>query len=359
MQALDVMQLIVINPPSLPMPHIRRTPSMTVAFVNNTSDRALAATEAQFLALLQSAAAGIDLQVRFYTCPNIVRAATPRTNLGRAYADMTSLFDTHIDALVVTGMEPTTPELRDEPVWQPLTQLIDWVDHKGIPSIWSCLAAHAAVLRLNGVERTRQPSKVSDILCCEAVAETHPLISGLPRQWWIPHSRYYGLPEAALTANGYQVLSRTEAAGVDVFMRKGRSSFIFFQGHPEYDHDSLLKEYKRDLRRYFCGTRDEFPVAPESYFGKETTLNLAQMRQQALQSPRHARADGKMLDQILAIASTGVAPVRWNHVATGICANWMTSFGPGTGRGQASARPPAEMTVGARSMSTPEPMYSK
>lgn len=347
--------MIGIGPPLLSAPHVRRAARVIVAVVNNTSDRALAATEAQFLALLRSAAAEKELQVKLCTCSSIVRAVPPRTSSGRPYADVTSLFSSRVDALIVTGMEPSTSELPDEPVWQSLTRLIDWVDHEAIPSIWSCLAAHTAVLRLDGVERTRHPTKISDILCCEGVANKHPLMSGLPPQWWIPHSRYYGLPEAALAANGYRVLSRTADDGVDVFIRNGRVPFVFFQGHPEYEHDSLLKEYKRDLRRYFRGKRDEYPIAPASYFTPETALILARMRMLAL----HTARDPRMLDQILAIASTGAAPVRWDEVATRIYANWMASFGLDTGRDHAFARPPVETNVAPPRMPTPEPLFNK
>ena len=354
MQAPDVILMRRVGPPVL-SPHVRRTPRVTVAVVNNTSDRALAATEAQFLTLLRSAAAGTELQVRFFTCPNIARAVPPRTTSGRAYAAVTSLFDSRVDALIVTGMEPTTPELRDEPVWRSLTRLIDWVDHEAIPSIWSCLAAHAAVLCLDGIERTRHPTKISDILSCENAARNHPLMSGLPSHWWTPHSRYYEVPEVTLAAKGYDVVSRTAAAGADLFIKKGRAPFVFFQGHPEYEHDSLLKEYKRDLRRYFGGKRDEYPVAPASYFKPETAQILAQVRQQVLQTAR----DPRMADQVLAIARTGTAPVRWNEVATSIYVNWMASFGLDAGRGQAVPRPPVEADVALQRVRIPEPLFNK
>jgi homoserine O-succinyltransferase/O-acetyltransferase len=353
------MPMIAINPPPLPTPHIRHVPKVTVAFVNNTSDRALATTEAQFLALLRSSASGIDLRVKFFTCPNIVRETVPCTSIGHAYADIASLFESHVDALVVTGMEPTTRRLPNEPVWQPLTRLIDWADRKGIPSIWSCLAAHAAVLWLDGIERTPHPAKVSDILRCELITRTHPLMRGLPPEWWTPHSRYYGLPETALAAGGYHVLSRTVGAGADVFVRNARSSFVFLQGHPEYEQDSLLREYRRDLRRYFCGKREDYPTAPISYFRPETGFLLAQIRRQALRDPRRARADGKMLDRVLALAKCGKAPVRWDNVASTIYENWMGAFVLDRRHFDACAPPIVEPNTASLRNSTPELLFGK
>jgi homoserine O-succinyltransferase len=44
---------------------------------------------------------------------------------------------------------------------------------------------------------------------------------------------------------------------------------IYFQGHPEYDATSLLKEYKREVKRFLAGELDEAPPFPENYFPTE------------------------------------------------------------------------------------------
>ncbi len=67
-----------------------------------------------------------------------------------------------------------------------------------------------------------------------------------------------------------EILTRSDEAGVDVFARQGRSRFIFFQGHPEYDALSLQREYMRDVARFLSGERDDFPRIPASYFDAET-----------------------------------------------------------------------------------------
>jgi homoserine O-succinyltransferase len=53
----------------------------------------------------------------------------------------------------------------------------------------------------------------------------------------MPHSRWNEIPEEALLACGYRVLTRSEDAGVDAFVKQRNSLFVFFQGHPEYDAD--------------------------------------------------------------------------------------------------------------------------
>jgi homoserine O-succinyltransferase/O-acetyltransferase len=54
-----------------------------------------------------------------------------------------------------------------------------------------------------------------------------------------------------LTSCGYTVLTESAEAGVDLFVKKKKKSlFVHFQGHPEYGAQTLLKEYRRDIKRF-------------------------------------------------------------------------------------------------------------
>ena len=54
----------------------------------------------------------------------------------------------------------------------------------------------------------------------------------------------------ALADCGYRILTRSAAAGVDMFARQDKSFHLFLQGHPEYEAKTLLREYRRDVGRY-------------------------------------------------------------------------------------------------------------
>ena len=297
---------------------------LVVGLVNNTSDRGLQATERQFIGLLQAAAPHLDLRVKLFTCPGIARSCrTPDGAHGR-YGEIDALFDTKLDALIVTGMEPQAAMLQDEPVWPSLCRLVDWAEDRAIPTIWSCLAAHAAVLRLDGISRTRAAEKLSGIYACEAVCD-HPLLGGLPVRWGSPHSRYNGLAEHALLDHGYAMLSRSDEAGADIFLRSGDAPFVFFQGHPEYGPDTLLHEYKRDVRRYLTGERDAFPAMPKNYFDGDTEAAVSAIRQQILDS----RRDASMMTGLCSLVNELAYSSPWRKAATGFVANWLASVSEG------------------------------
>jgi O-acetylhomoserine (thiol)-lyase len=245
-------------------------PQITVALVNNMPDAALLATERQFAARLEAAAGETwDVGLELYALPGIPRGDLARATIRERYRWVDALEKTRPDAIIVTGCEPKAPRLPDEPYWRELVGLIDWARTSTRSAVFSCLAAHAAVLHLDGVERRRNPGKISGAFTFERVAP-HPLTCGLDDPILEPHSRHYGLSPEELSAKGYQVLTRSAQAGADIFLRETPSLFVFLQGHPEYEPDTLLREYRRDFLRYLRGEQAAAPGCPQGYFDPQT-----------------------------------------------------------------------------------------
>jgi len=256
---------------------------LTIALVNNMPDSALKATERQFLRLVETAAGTAVVRLHCFSLPSVKRSSQAQAHIERGYTDIGELSRLSIDGLIVTGAEPNAKVLSNEPFWRDLSELIDWAKTNTRSAIWSCLAAHAAVLHLDGIERRRLGSKCSGNYDCVRSAE-HWLTQGLPSPFKVAHSRFNALGEDNLASRGYQILTRSERAGVDIFARKFDSQFIFFQGHPEYDPLSLQREYMRDLARFLARERDDYPSLPASYFDPPTETRLASFRERALVS---------------------------------------------------------------------------
>src|SRR5205823_11792659 len=109
----------------------------------------------------------------------------------------------------------------------------------------------------------------------------HPLMAGVPFQLRIPHSRCNELHEDRLTSCHYEILTKSDEAGVDMFVKKRKSLFVFFQGHPEYDQRALLREYRRDIGRFLRGERDSYPGLPHGYVDSCAADALNAFRAQA------------------------------------------------------------------------------
>ena len=214
-------------------------PTLTIGLVNNTSASAMASTVGRFRSLLCAANPLADVTLRLFRPPELARDEAGQLPATDAHADLAELFGARVDGLIVTGMEPQAAVLEAEPIWVSLTGIADWAEDHGVPTIWSCLAAHAAARYLDGITRCPLPEKLSGVFGSEVVGSAHPVMSGISPLWCVPHSRYYDLPEQHIAAEGYEVLSRSSEAGVDIFYKRRRAPFLFFQGHPEYHPDTL------------------------------------------------------------------------------------------------------------------------
>lgn len=246
---------------------------LTIGLINNMPDSALKATERQFMRLVQAASGETRVNFHYFSLSSVARSKQAREHIDHDYADIADLDRLGIDGLIVTGAEPVAANLPDEPFWGELTDIIDWARTNTRSAIWSCLAAHAAVLHLDGVQRHRLSEKCSGVYDCLTAAEDW-LTRDLPATLKVSHSRYNELRERELTARGYEILTRSDVAGVDIFARQLESRFIFFQGHPEYDASSLQREYMRDLARFLSGERDSYPNIPAGYFDTATVAEL-------------------------------------------------------------------------------------
>ena len=207
---------------------------ITVGLINNMPDAALQSTERQIIRLIRTAAGTQPVRLHCFSLPSVKRSPWIQSRVDARYTDIAELSRLQIDGLFVTGAEPRTARLKDEAFWNELTEIVDWAKTNTRSTIWSCLAAHAAVLHLDSIERHPRGMKCSGIFDCLEIAEDR-LTQDLPRPFKVPHSRMNELRESDLTARGYQILTASREAGVDIFAKQFRSRFIFFQGHPEYD----------------------------------------------------------------------------------------------------------------------------
>jgi homoserine O-succinyltransferase len=287
-----------------------------IGLVNNMPDAALNATERQFLALLRAAADDITIHLTLYTLPEV-----PRTDFGREqvsrYSDFRDLWKSHHDGLIVTGTEPRAADLKDEPYWESLTDVLEWAENHTYSTILSCLAAHAGILHIDGIARRPLGDKRFGIFECVRVSD-HPLTAAAPSHLQMPQSRWNEVPEEALLACGYRVLTRSEGAGVDAFVKQRKSLFVFFQGHPEYDATTLLLEYRRDIGRFLRRERDTYPPMPHGYFDEETVAALTALRERARLDRRE-----ELLAEFPTAMAAGKVTNTWRSTAESLYRNWL------------------------------------
>jgi homoserine O-succinyltransferase/O-acetyltransferase len=295
-----------------------RPESIRLAFINNMPDTALEDTELQFFELLESAAGDLAVHISLYSLPELPRGDRGQKHLNSFYLDVDDLLNDRFDATIITGTEPRRPTLPDEPYWPRLVEVLDWAEHNTVSTILSCLAAHAGVLYSDGIERIRLSEKRFGVFDHEKLCD-HALTSGSPNPVRAPHSRWNDLQEEALTDSGYIVLTKSAVAGVDMFVKeKKRSLFVHFQGHPEYGTESLLKEYRRDIKRFLRREIEGYPSIPQGYFGAAATKVLTDFEGTARSDTRE-----ELLAAFPQPFVLGTFQNTWRSSATGVYRNWL------------------------------------
>ena len=293
-----------------------------IGLVNNMPDAALKHTERQFRNLLElGAGERLCVRMHFLSMTGVARGAEALAYMRGRYVDVEEATGGALDALIVTGAEPRAKSLRDEVYWPQFARLMDWAERNTVSTICSCLAAHAAVLHFDRIERRAIGFKRSGVFESEAEGE-HPLLRDLSTPVATPHSRYNEVREDDLRRAGYRILTRSQQAGVDMFAKtRGRCLFLLLQGHPEYEACTLLREYRRDILRYLNGERDEYPILPSNYFDSKMKWRLARFEKRA----RAKRSMELASDLPFSVEKnrSGICAPSWATTATAIYRNWL------------------------------------
>lgn len=299
------------------IPNNRRD-RIELGLLNNMSDSALEQTERQILKLLHAASDRLIIRLRLYALSTVPREDWGRKHLSRLhYHNAEDLWDTALDGLIITGAEPRTSDLKQETYWRELTQALEWADENTISTVASCLAVHAAISHFDGIDRHSLDEKRFGIFDFSKVSN-NPLLRDVSERLRMPHSRWNDIEEHTLRASGYEILTNSADAGIDVFVKSKKSFFVFFQGHPEYEAWTLLGEYRRDVGRFLGGERDAYPAMPQAYFDQDSARALNAFRDRAMVDPRSELMATFPTDRL-----TGKLSDPWRPTAVQIYSNWL------------------------------------
>ena len=256
-----------------------------IGLMNNMPDAAMEATERQFLRLIGGCNRIAQFYVYPFSPPQIKRGVDASRHIEKYYYDFDQLKSDGLDALIVSGANPVCPELPDESFWGPMVETLDWATEHVTSTLCACLATHAAFLHLHEVSRRPLSEKRRGVFPHRVVAD-HPLVRNINSRFDVPHSRWNDISATEMRGAGQQVLVQSEEAGVHLATSADGLRLIFFQGHPEYDNFSLLKEYKREVNRFLAGDVDQYPPFPTHYFMPEMIPLLDEYRGDAEEARR-------------------------------------------------------------------------
>lgn len=267
----------ILDPSRAGDQHIRE---LHIGLLNMMPDRALEATERQFFRLVGACNQIAQFHVHPFTIDGIARGDKARAHIANYYESFQQIQQDGLDALIVSGANVIHDNLPQEDFWLPLTEVFAWAKKNVTSTLCSCLATHAFMEYCYGIKRTSQPVKHWGVFAHQVLQRTHPLVAEINTRFEVPHSRYNSICQQQLQQKGVRVLATSAQVGVHLAVSADNIRMVFFQGHPEYDAVSLLKEYKREVLRFYSGERGDYPPFPQHYFNTnaQSVLNAHQQK---------------------------------------------------------------------------------
>lgn len=292
---------------------------MHIGLLNMMPDAALAATERQFFRLVGESNQIAQFYVHPFTLKELARGAEAQAYVAQYYETFERIQEQGLDALIITGANVTQPDLALEPFWKPLIKVIDWAYANVTSTLCSCLATHAVLQFRYGQKRRHQGFKRWGVYSHRVVDRKHPLVNDVNTRFDVPHSRFNDVSRQQFEAAKLHILVESEVAGVHLATSEDGFRIVFFQGHPEYDTVSLLKEYKREIARFVKGERADYPPFPENYFTLKSQGILEEHRER-LRAAKSKRAPIPDLPESLLAANVDNT---WHDTAEAVINNWV------------------------------------
>jgi homoserine O-succinyltransferase len=290
-----------------------------IGLLNMMPDAALGATERQFLRLINESNQIAQFYVHPFTLDELERSQDTREHIDRYYERFDDIREQGLDALIITGANVSHPNLADEPFWEPLIDVIDWAVEYVTSTLCSCLATHAVLQFRYGQRRRPLPAKRWGVYPHRVVDKVHPLVNDVNTLFDVPHSRFNEMGRDQFDSAGLQVLAESAEAGVHLAVSEDGFRIVFFQGHPEYDTVSLLKEYRREVNRFVAGQRNDYPPFPENYIHLQDRAILEEHRDRIRSSLDRGREPPEFPEGLIAAALDNT----WHDTAEGVVGNWM------------------------------------
>ncbi len=306
----------VLNPDRAEKQDIRE---LHIGLLNMMPDAVLQATERQFLRLVGSCNRIAQFYIHPFSFPEIPRGETAKQYIEAYYSSFEEIKTQGLDALILSGANPAQSDITAEPFWEPLAEVVHWAKDNVCSVMCSCLATHAIVQQLFGFERYPLPEKRWGVYSNRVTDQYHPLTANIDSRFNAPHSHVYEVNSQQFRDGGLVVLAESKVSDLHLGVSPDGLRFVFFQGHPEYDDVSLLKEYKREVNRFLEGVRPDYPPYPENYFVEESMEIADAFRKEAL----NCNGDFSSLRAFPEKELAHAIDITWADTGKAIVNNWL------------------------------------
>jgi len=223
------------------------------------------ATETQLIRMLASA--GIPCELYLMNTVTYVSKNTDSEYLERFYKGFDFYKNEFFDGLIITGAPVEQLDFTQVLYWEELSQIFEWAKSH-VSSVYSiCWGAQAALYYYYGIPKYPLPEKMFGIFEHKITDTSNPLFAGIESPFVSPQSRHAEVRKEDIEKiSELSLVAFSDVAGVHAVTSKDLR-LVCVTGHPEYDADTLAKEYFRDVEK-----GDEINC-PANYFPEDNPVN--------------------------------------------------------------------------------------
>lgn len=204
-------------------------------------------TETQLLRLIGNSPLQVDVQLlhpKSYTSKN-----TPEEHLTLFYKTFDEVRDQRFDGLIITGAPVETMPFEEVAYWDELKEVMEWSTTHVFSTFHICWGAQAGLYYHYGIPKHPLEKKMFGVFPHHVCEKYVKLFRGFDDIFYVPQSRHTEVRREDIEkVKGLKILSESEESGVYVVASNdGRQ--IFVTGHSEYDANTLMDEYVRDINK--------------------------------------------------------------------------------------------------------------
>lgn len=156
-----------------------------------------------------------------------------------------------LDGLIITGAPVEEKSFKDIWFWDELSEILDYAKDNIASTLGICWGG-LALANYIGIDKMLYDKKLFGVYPLDNIDRSNRITGDLDDIFMSPQSRHAGISDKILEAErdkgNINLLAHSNEAGYVIFETTDKS-FIMHLGHPEYETDRLVNEYKRDLEK--------------------------------------------------------------------------------------------------------------
>ncbi|MDE2028936.1 MAG: homoserine O-succinyltransferase [Alphaproteobacteria bacterium] len=206
---------------------------------------------------------------------------TPPEHIRQFYKPWSEIKKQKFDGLIVTGVNAREPRVTDEVFWPDVQEILDWSHKNVFSSLFLCWGAKAALKHFHNIDSIKGTQKTTGLFEHRLVDDKTGLLSDLPDRFPMPVSRWKNPDAAAVAAcPELEIAALSDETGPNVIVEAApydKTRFypkhVYILGHPEYETETLGKEYWRDYEDDPASATLPLHYFPDNDPSQERTIN--------------------------------------------------------------------------------------